>query len=76
MTGSISMLQDHLSLAEKHVAIGEKNIAKQRALLDELARDGHDIAMAQQLLAQFEDLQALHVADRDRIRAELAEATE
>jgi len=40
--------------------------------LTELAERGHDLKSAQALLAQFEEMQAMHIADRDRIRAELA----
>jgi hypothetical protein len=38
----------------------------------ELANDGRDLKSAQALLAQFETMLANHVADRDRIRSELA----
>jgi hemerythrin len=38
----------------------------------ELAKDGHDQRLAQELLKQFETTLASHIADRDRIRAELA----
>lgn len=72
MTEHLSMLQNHLALADEHVATGKKLVAKQRALLKELKRDGHDTEMAETLLAQFEETQALHIVDRNRIRAELA----
>ncbi len=66
-------LREHLALAERHVAEGERVVARQREIVAELERDGHDAAAAQarQLLAQFEELLALHVADRDRLRKEL-----
>jgi hypothetical protein len=67
------MLEEHLLLAEEHIATGKRNIAKQRSIIHELERDGHDTAMAKMLLAQFEELEALHMADRNRIMAELAE---
>jgi hypothetical protein len=64
--------EGHLAQAERHVAEGQRHIAKQRALIDELARDGHDTALAVELLHEFERTQASHVEERDRIRAELA----
>jgi hypothetical protein len=66
------MKLDHLAQARRHVAIGERHIARQRELVIELERDGHDASSAKQLLVQFEELQALHIADRDRLEQELA----
>lgn len=66
-------IEEHLRQAEEHVASGERAIARQLVLLQELARDGHDTARARKLLGQFEELQAMHIADRDRIRKALAE---
>jgi len=36
--------------------------------------DGHDTAIARQLLSNFEEMQRMRVADRDRIAIELAAA--
>jgi hypothetical protein len=36
-----------------------------------LERQSHDAGEARRLLRQFEELQALHVAGRDRLRREL-----
>jgi uncharacterized protein (UPF0335 family) len=66
------MLEQHLAQAERHVAEGEDHIARQRQIVDELASSGHDLKAAQELLALFEDMQKSHIADRDRLRAELA----
>ena len=68
------MTLDHLAMAERHVARGEQIVARQRELVAELERDGHDVREAMALLKQFEALQALHVADRDRLRAEVDQA--
>lgn len=68
------ILEEHLAQAERHVAQGEKHVAKQRAIVAELERDGHDTVAAHDLLRQFEELQALHVADCDRLRSELGAA--
>ena len=65
------MIEDHLALAERHVADGERHVARQKRLVYELERDGHDVTQAVTLVSTFEDTQALHVADRDRLREEL-----
>ena len=62
----------HLEQAERHVAEGEQHIARQRELIAELERDGHDTTTAIELLRTFEQSQAGHIADRDRIRAVLS----
>jgi hypothetical protein len=62
------ILEQHLAQAERHVAEGENNIARQRQIIAELASGGYDLAVAQQL----EATQASHVADCDRLRAQLA----
>ncbi len=60
-------LLQHLARAEAHIATSEKNVRRQRELVAELERDGHDVAVARKLLGEFEKLQAMHLADRDRI---------
>lgn len=62
---------DHLQLAERHVAEGERHIARQKEIIVELENDRHDAIAARALLVQFEEMQVLHIADRDRLRAEL-----
>ena len=62
----------HLEQAERHVALGEKHITRQRELIAQMEHGGHDTATAVDLLRIFELVQQNHVADRDRIRAELA----
>jgi arginine repressor len=69
-------LEQHLAQAREHIAIGEKNIARQTEIVADLERDGHDVTAARQLLAQFEELQALHIADRNRLEKELASTFE
>jgi DNA repair protein RadC len=63
--------EQHLALAERHVAQGEKTIARQTEILAELERDGHRTKRARDLLRQFRELQAMFVADRNRLRDEL-----
>ncbi len=66
-------LADHLRLAERHVADAIVHVERQRHLIEELQRDGHDTAPSRELLALFEDMLRLHVEDRDRLIAQLAQ---
>lgn len=66
------MIEDHLALAERHVADGDRHVTEQRARVALLERDGHDTTESLLLLGQFLELQGLHVADRDRLKRELA----
>jgi hypothetical protein len=68
------MIRDHLALAEEHVQLGLFHIAKQHAIIAELERDGLDATLAREVLATFEEMQGAHVADRDRLKAELEAA--
>jgi hypothetical protein len=63
------LLHAHLKLAKRHVAEGLRTI--ERHLLAELERDGHDTTMARQLLTLFQQVEAMHKADRDRLYEEL-----
>jgi hypothetical protein len=69
-----ALILDHLAQAERHVAEGKEHLDRQRQILAELQRDGHDTAEAKKLLATFEALQAQHVADCARLRRELENA--
>lgn len=66
-----AILQDHLAHADRHVLEGNGHIARQREIVATLEREGHDTVAARALLAQFEELQAMHIADRDRLLREL-----
>ena len=68
-----AMVTAHLEQAERHVEQGARHVAEQRERVVVLQRDGHDTTEALLLLGQFEELQTLHVSDRDRLRLELAE---
>ena len=65
------LLEDHLTMAERHVAQGERHVARQRELVAQLERRGHDTLSAKELVVQFQELEELHIADRDRLRHEL-----
>jgi hypothetical protein len=63
--------QEHLAQAERHVAEAEQHIARQRHLVADLERHGHDTESACYLMRQFEEMLAVHVLHRDRLRGEL-----
>lgn len=67
-----TVLREHLRLAEQHIAEGERHIARQREIVAQTVRGGHDSKESRDLLALFEQMQALHVTDRDRLLRELA----
>lgn len=67
-----AVLEDHLAQAERHVAEGARHVARQRELVAELKNHGHDWRAAMELLQEFEQMQALHIADRDRLLKELS----
>ena len=71
-----AMVEEHLELAEKHVALGQQHLANQRELIFQMEQDGHDTTEARRLLKQFEELQEMHLADRDRLRQEKASLDE
>jgi len=66
-----ALWEQHLFLAERHVAAGERHVARQREIVAELERQGHDSGVAVRLLDSFEKLLAVHRKDRDRLRADL-----
>ncbi len=65
-----AILEQRLAMAERHVARGEQIVAEQRERVAAMERDGHDSPQSRKLLAQFEAIQAMHIADRDRLRTE------
>ena len=71
-----AMLSAQLEQAERHVAEGYRHVARQRRRVAGLSRTGQATRSRQsaQLLAQFEKLQAMHVADR--LIRKLADATD
>jgi hypothetical protein len=70
----LKMLEEHLAQCERHVALGERHLSRQREIIAELDRGGHDSTKARELLVIFGETQAMHVAHRDRLRDELANA--
>jgi hypothetical protein len=68
-----AMVEDHLARAERHVTEGEADVARQTKLVAKMEQEGHDTCEARASLALFKEMQELHVADRDRLRKELAD---
>jgi hypothetical protein len=64
-------LKQNLAEAEGHMAMSKGHIASQREFVSGLVRNGHDASQALALLLRFEELQQLHIVDRDRLRGEL-----
>ena len=63
-----------LEQAQRHVTEGEQRIAKQKTLIEELKRDGHEdmLPAAHELLAQMQTVQRLgneHL-QREKLEAE------
>jgi hemerythrin len=67
-------IAEYLRKAERHVDLGREHVHRQREIVSELERDGHDATLARELLEQFERALADHVSDRDRLVNELATA--
>lgn len=67
------MVREHLAQALRHVAESERRIAEQRAHVIALYKIGRDTTMALTLLGHFEELLAMHAADRDQLQRALDE---
>lgn len=68
-----ALVAEHLRHARDRVAEGERHIREQQQRIASLERDGHELALARQLLETLEETQVLHVQDRDRLINELAQ---
>jgi len=67
-----ALIISYLQAAEEHVANDDQQIADQRDFVSTLERTGHSATSAISLLRELEQTQLQHIADRDRLRAELA----
>jgi hypothetical protein len=61
----------YLQAGEDQIANGEEQIANQSDHISSLERAGHDTTSAIELLREMKQTQMQHIADRDRLRAEL-----
>jgi hypothetical protein len=66
-------LKQQLGEAEEHVARSIQHVGEQWKLIARLEEKGQDTATPRRLLALLEESRDLHVADRDRLRRELAQ---
>jgi hypothetical protein len=66
-----AILLEHLTLAKEHIEIGSRAIGKQQEIIAKLQAHGHNTFVARKMLKSFEDTQAMHLAERDRIQDEL-----
>jgi hypothetical protein len=62
----------YLAHVEKHVVEGELRVRQQRELVAMQAARGGDTSLSERLLARFEEVLALHIADRHRLIKELS----
>jgi hypothetical protein len=67
-----SMLEEYLRQARAHVERGKEHVIRQRALVEELERDGHDTTMARLLLRTFEETEGMLLADVEQRVKDLA----
>jgi hypothetical protein len=63
---------EHLRRVEGHVTQGEGHLSRQRAIIKTLEDHGTDSREARKLLRTFEEVQAFHVAEKDRLAKVLA----
>ena len=62
-----SLLQRHLARVEQRIAESEKIIARHKAIAAQQEGAGFRTTTARELIAQFEQLLELQIADRDRL---------
>ena len=67
-----ALIISYLQAAEEQVASGDQQIARHCDLISTLERAGHDTTSAIALLRELKEMQIQHVAERDRLRDELA----
>jgi len=65
-------LQKRFALAMEHVRKGNQILERQERIVLRLESKGFDVTLAKHLWKNFIELQALHIADCDRIRTALA----
>ena len=71
----MELFEIHLEQEQRHVTEGEQHIAKQKALIEELERDGHEnmLPAAREILAHMQKLQQ---QSREHLHREESEAGE
>jgi arginine repressor len=66
-----SLLLGQLVRTEEHIGADERHLRRQQSLIEELERRGQDTTYARSLLRGLQEMQAMRIADRDRMRAAL-----
>ncbi len=64
-------LRRHLRETERQLAEGMRHIAKQRAIISQRERDGHDVNRSKTLLDTLLQIESLHERHRDLILQQL-----
>ena len=67
-----ALVEKHLAQAEVFIRDIEERIAAQRRIIEEMEKESRDTKHAAAVLRLLKHSLELHVADRDRLRAELA----
>ena len=67
-----ALIISYLQAAEEQAASGDRQIARHCDLISTLERAGHDTTSAIALMRELKQTQIQHVAERDRLRDELA----
>jgi len=62
------LLLKRLAKAQEQVELGAQNVVRQRGIVAQLERDGFDNTGARALLIEFEEAQAVYLAERDRLQ--------
>jgi hypothetical protein len=68
---SAFLLGSAASRVERFIADCEQIVARRQCMIADLDREGRDTTHARKLLADLENVQQLHIAERDRLLREL-----
>jgi PAS domain S-box-containing protein len=74
-TEKMRQVLERLNQVNAQIRSADQHLGRQREILARLERDGRDASDAKRLLYQFEEVQALHLATRNRLEKELAGLT-
>jgi hypothetical protein len=66
-----AVIIEQLVLAQKHIVEGKLRVRQQHEYVARQASKGEDAQLSKRLLARFEAVLAMHIADRDRLIREL-----
>lgn len=69
-----SLLLAQLITTERHISATARTVVRQQSIIQELQRRGDDASYAESLLHHLQEMQAMRMADRDRMRAALGDS--